>query len=290
MNNTENVSFTVNVVSTSKTTTSSGGGGGGITHPKKATFKTDIESYEKSLNSETVDFGRVTITNPDKSEKEYNIDTQNLEEVISFEEDKIILSGGESKILEFKINPLKEPGLYVGKIILTSGLERKEIPVSLNIRSGKNLFDISVFIPDNKKIISSDSILSSQINLLEMGLKENIDVTLHYVIRDFTGRIYLDESETLAVYDQKEVSKDFNTKDLFPGDYVLGVELIYPDGVAVASSHFKVQGDIFHYNINNIIIFAIIIVSVLTFVIIVFTIRRYKILHKKLRKHKIRNI
>ena len=133
------------------------------------------------------------------------------------------------------------------------------------------------------KSIITGSTLFSQINLLEMGLKENIDVTLHYEIKDFSGNTYMKESETLAVYDQKSINKEFNTEQLPPGDYVLGVELKYSDGVAVASSQFKVREKVLEKSFNNIIL--VIILSALIFILtaIILIIKRYNNLKKKLK-------
>jgi hypothetical protein len=94
------------------------------------------------------------------------------------------------------------------------------------------------------KTIEPSEILSSQIDLLQMGIKEKMDVTLNYIIKDFSGKVYLSETETIAVENQKTIEKEFYTDGFPEGDYVLGVELIYPDGIAVASSHFKIAGKI----------------------------------------------
>ena len=43
-----------------------------------------------------------------------------------------------------------------------------------------------------------------------MGIKEKMDVTLNYVIKDFEGNIYLQESETIAVFEQSSIAKEFH--------------------------------------------------------------------------------
>ena len=118
-----------------------------------------------------------------------------------------------------------------------------------------------------------------------MGLLEEIDVTLNYIIKDFSGNLLLTESETIAVYDQKVLQKEFETSSLPLGDYVLGVELIYPDGVAVASSQFKVQ-EKFRISNENLAMAILIFVMISIVIIISLAIKRYKRIEKHLVKKK----
>jgi len=122
-----------------------------------------------------------------------------------------------------------------------------------------------------------------------MGAKEKIDVTLRYVIKDFEGQTYLQESETIAVIDQKSYEKEFFTSELPPGQYVFGTELIHPDGVAVASTHFVVQEKGFKFGKDDILLTSLILVLILVSLIIFLSIRKYKRVGKMLGKRKTLN-
>ena len=128
--------------------------------------------------------------------------------------------------------------------------------------------------------------LISKIDLIQIGLIENIDVTLKYVIKDFEGQTYLQESETIAVKEQKSYEKEFYTSELPPGQYVFGTELIHPDGVAVSSAHFVVQEKGFKFEKKEILLTSLILVLIFVSLIIFLSIRKYKKARKMLSKNK----
>ncbi|MDD5012397.1 MAG: LamG domain-containing protein [Candidatus Nanoarchaeia archaeon] len=285
-NNSENINFTVNVAAVVPPVVEEkgGGGGGAITKAPAAQFTVNVESIERTLIINDMEFGQVWVNNNGNSRQTFNIKVEVLNSSIIPEEYSISIAPKSSDKFDFKINSPSVAGIYTGKIIISSGYQQKEVLVTLNIKTEKSLYDVTITIPKSMKTIEPSETLSSQIDLLQMGRKEKMDVTVTYIIKDFNGKIYLSETETIAVENQKTLEKDFNTEEFPEGDYVLGVELIYPDGIAVASSHFKVMG-----KIPSPIDFPTIIVACLTALIlagIYFVIRRYKKTIKLARKRK----
>jgi hypothetical protein len=104
-----------------------------------------------------------------------------------------------------------------------------------------------------------------------------LDVTLNYVIKDFSGKTYLTKSETLLVENRMNFDRNFDTGMLPLGKYVVYLDVIYPGGVAPSSAHFdiieKSAADIF-----AIILFILIIgiLIILIFLIILFIKRKKK--------------
>ena len=230
-----------------------------------------------------IEFGEIEITNQESVDKEFNIKVQTLEDIISFEQTSVTLSPKEKKKLEFRIHAPKQTGIYTGKIVVSSGSTKKEIFVIINVKTEKSLFDITLLIPRFMRTMSIGENLNVQVDLLQMGIREKMDVTLNYVIKDFSGNIHLTESETIAVKDQKSINKEFHTEAFAPGDYVVGVELIYPDGVAVASSQFKIKEKL-DIGTSQIVMISLILIVVFVFVLIGFAIRRYKKIGRHLKK------
>jgi hypothetical protein len=76
--------------------------------------------------------------------------------------------------------------------------------------------------------------------LSQIGPQETVDVTAHYVIKDFLGNVYAEENETFSVVVTKEYLKEFDVRALATGDYVLGLELVYPGAFATSSTQFSV--------------------------------------------------
>ncbi len=282
-NNTENASFVVAIPSTSSVTPPSGGGGGGGAAVFKPVvgFYVKPSPYTKRLILNEVTYDSLFIENKGDLEETYNIKLSGeIEDLIELQENVTISPGAKGEV-EFKISAPRETGIYAGKFIINSGSERKEVLVTLEVKSERSLFDITFSVPKSMKVIFPGSDFELTINLLQMGLKEKMDVTLNYEIKDFDGNIHLLESETIAVYDQKSFKKEFFTSGFPEGDYVLGTELIYPDGVAVASSHFKIKESKL-FERNSLLIFMILIILLVIFLGIFFAIKRYK----KLKRHK----
>ncbi|MEK6817206.1 MAG: hypothetical protein AABX80_00225, partial [Nanoarchaeota archaeon] len=250
----------------------------------KRIFNLNYNMYDQTISLKQVEFDKLQITNNGETADEYNIEVKTINNILSFENKKIKLEPGEVKALEFKISSPKEPGIYTGKIIVSNGISEREVLVTINVKTEKSLFDITLTIPESLKILLTGQNLISKIDLIQMGLKENIDVTLKYVIKDFEGNTYLTESETIAVLDQKSFEKEFFTGELPPGQYVLGTELIHPDGVAIASTHFVMQEKGFKFGKDEILLTALISVLILISLIIFLSIRKYKKVGKLLRK------
>ena len=288
VNNTETRLFTID---TSVPVLGGGGvaaGGGGVvskvSKPSlKRVFNLNYNMYDQTISLNQVEFDMLQITNNGEVTDDYAIEVKTINNIISFEDKKIKLEPGEAKEIEFKISSPKEPGIYTGKIIVSNGISEREVLVTINVKTEKSLFDITLTIPNSLKTLLIGQNLVSRIDLIQMGLKENIDVTLNYVIKDFDGQTYLQESETIAVLDQKSFEKEFFTGELPQGQYVLGTELIHPDGVAVASTHFVVEEKRFKFGKEEILLTALIAVLILISLTIFLSIRKYKRVGKLLR-------
>ena len=134
------------------------------------------------------------------------------------------------------------------------------------------LFDISVDIPSEYKAIKIGGKLKSQITLIQAGFKEKIDVNINYIIKDFEGKTHLKENETIEVFKQSSYDYEFKTQNLPPGDYVAGIEVIYPDGVSTASSQFK----ILETKAPNLVLSTLLITVILVFILLIIIIKKYK--------------
>ncbi len=152
---------------------------------------------------------------------------------------QIILGPGEEREIEFNVAPL-ESGLLTGNIDFYWGDNKIEVPVVLNVRSENFLFDAGVSISQAQRKIVTGENLKAQVNLLQVGPKEKVDVTASYIIKDFSGNSYLEDSETFFVLESKEFVKEFHTDNLPPGKYILGLEISYPGAFATSSVQFEV--------------------------------------------------
>ena len=292
-NDTENITFSIDttVVDGDGEVSSGGGGGGGggtvITSDESDSIVITPEEFSINVISGKESQREFIIINNGDKTISLSIGIEGLEEfidVVRF----IILRPGEQKTIELRISSV-ERGLKVGKIIIRSGTNIiKEYPVVINIKSENFLFDSVITISGLSKIISKGEKLIAQINLLQISPKEKIDVTATYVIKDFSGNIYFEESETFFVLEEKEFIKEFPTGGLPPGKYILGLEIVYPGAFATSSSQFEVKERGFGLpgltRQQLIAVSFVVIITILVIVSLFFIIRRTRKFRRKLKK------
>lgn len=229
----------VSTTGTSSSGGSSGGGGGGgfSTMPD---FELSEESFNLKVVSGESETNEIILHNTGSLPLDISVSVTGIENYISFNTDSLTLNPGQSLPLRFTINA-PEPGIYAGKILLTYQGVTKEVMILLNVISEGVLFDATITVPDLYRVLREGQRLPALIELLEVGGETGVDVTMNYVIKDFDGNVKYTESETFYVQGAKSYSKRFSTYGLEPGDYVLGVELIYVGGFATSTAHFRVS-------------------------------------------------
>ncbi len=254
------------------------GGGGGVITVKESL--TDLSVIPKEFNIAAkvgvITTAKISMSNLKDSELDIKVSlTSSLKKIISFEEEtSFVMNAKETKILTFEITPPLETGVYTGRIIFASGQKTLEVPFILNVGSGLSLFDISLDINEKDRTINEGDKLKGQITLIQAGVQESIDVSMHYIVKDFEDNVYLEESETIMIYKQKNYEHEFNTQELPPGDYVIGAEVIYAGGVATASYPFKVVGK--KVTDTHLIYIALSIVLLIGIIIILLILNYYK--------------
>lgn len=248
---------------------STGGGGGG--GEAATTQKISVEPTQINLDMvvNTNSFQTITITNLG-GPITVTINQQNLDGLVVFSEDSFLLQQGASKQITMTFLAPGEPGIYTGKIIVNN----RVVFVALNVKSEKSLFDISIDLSESSKIINPGDKITGQITLIQAGLQEKVDVTMIYLIKDFSGSTLNKETESVMVFKQKIYEHEYDTSDLLSGDYLVGAEVIYSGGVATSSQQFKIRSpdeQTPYFILTGALVFSIII---LIFLIIL--VKKYK--------------
>jgi len=269
----------------------SSGGGGSLAEEVPATvgerrFKVDEESINVRIVLDEIKTREFKLTNLEDYGIDVEISVEELDDLIIIN-DRVSLEKDEKKTVKFKVISPEELGIRTGKIILSYKDVRKEILISINPQSKETLFDVSVNLAEDK--LEKQDNLKTQLNLLPVGEK-GIDVTVKYIIKDFKGEIYYEESETFYVDAPISVSKEFAIDRLNHGDYILGVEMSYLGGFASASQLFEVKGKFPIKEVNFIIILAglVIIIILIILGMTMWKTKRYKRnkKHLKIRKRR----
>ena len=132
-------------------------------------------------------------------------------------------------------------GSFVGKVTARAGEIEKIVPIILEIISELVLFDVKLDIPVAYTEVEPGDELKAQITLLNVGAPEKVDVFATYFIKDLSGNIIYEETETFAVEKQVSYQKVFRIhKSTIPGSYVAIVEIRYVNSFAVSNQLFRV--------------------------------------------------
>lgn len=249
-----------------------GGGGGGAGAPPK--FGITIEPTEININL-AVNTNKeqiIKITNSGDVAVNLSVSQQNLTNMIILPQKQISLAPGETKELTVIFVALSKTGIFTGKVLIGG----RAVYVSLNVKTKLLLFDSNIIVLNEDYLVPRGDKLRTSVTLIPLGDVERMDVTLNYVIKDYDGRVYLTRTETVLVEKQVNFKRNFDTGFLPLGKYIVGLELIYPNGVAPSSAHFEITagrqstlyGKIVFFLINLILLILILLILLIIWRII----------------------
>ena len=252
-----------------------GGGAGGEVITGIVIVPTSI-NLTLSFNDQTNMSQRITqkiyIKNNGNSIVTLPVSQIGLDSVIILNINSISISPGETVELHVDfISPLKEQDIN-GKIII----DGKTIPVFIHVTSNPLWFDSNIIVLNENYQVMQGEKLETSVELIPMGEESRLDVTLNYTIRDTSGKIYLTQSETLLVEKKMNIQRDFSTGTLTLGNYIIDLQLIYPNGIAPSSAYFEVVPLNVGGFIGTLLFFIILGILMISIFIIIILIKRRK--------------
>jgi len=243
------------------------GGGGAVTG---ALITVEPKEFNINLAINTNVDRTITVRNIGSGATTISVSQQDLDQNIILPVTELTLNAEETKEITVTFVGTNKTGIYTGRIIV-GGVS---ISVSLNVRTKLLLFDSNIIVLNENYQVEQGDKLKTQVALIPMGEKERIDVTLNYVIKDYRGKIYLTKVETVLIDDKMEFKRNFGTGALPLGKYIVGLELVYPNGVAPSSAHFEVTEKIPINFFGKIVFFLIILIIIILVLLIIFLIKR----------------
>lgn len=227
-----------------------GGGGGvgalvnltGLGAEKGKDYSVSTSSIKSELVIGRSKENKFKIENTGEERLDFSLSVSGVEEFISLSDNSFSLDAGESKTITVEMKG-EDFGAYSGKIIITAGGIVKEVLVIIEVKSEVVLFDVKMDIPSDYKEVEQGEDLKAQITLLNVGVPQEVDVITTYLMKDFTGNVIYESSETFAVDKQKSYVKSFPVSSRTGlGDYLAVIEVRYSNSFAVSSEMFKVVG------------------------------------------------
>ena len=242
--------------------------GGGVITP---TVNIAVDPSEISLTMaiNTAVDRIIEITNLETSQVTVSVRQSGLDNMVILGETSLQLASGETKNLNVRFVAPGQPGIFTGKILIGS----RQVLVSLNVKTKLLLFDSNIVVLNKDYKVAQGNKLKTQVTLIPLGDEERLDVTLNYEIKDYDGEIHLTQSETVLVERQMNFKRNFDTGMLSLGKYIVGLELVYPGGVAPSSAHFEIVERI-PIDFGNLVFYLIIAIFMVAILIVILLIIR----------------
>jgi hypothetical protein len=247
-----------------------GGGGGGSVGQKPVYFAPTVDNFSVSEDSvgfdlafEESDEKVIVITNDMDTKQQFILSFRGIGNVMTLSEHDFVLDSGESKEVILYAVSDRVAGIKSGSLRI-EGDGIINVPVVVEISSHLVLFDGILYINEKDKEVLPGQSLPVKVTLLNVANPRNVDVLLNFVVSDLEGNIISEESQTVAVEGKNSFNKEiFVPSSLEYGTYVLGMEVIYVDSVATATSLFyvveEVTEDAFDYTIMLYILAGVLI-------------------------------
>lgn len=218
------------------------------------------------------------IKNIDSSSKGFFIEIRDLEKVISLNPYEFSLESGKEQSVNviFNTNNM-ESGVYLGRIVVSSSGEVKEVPIILEVQSDDVLFDSNIkLFPQGKEIKLGDK-LNMEMSIFDLSGIGISNIKGSYFIKDFEGKTLIYEVENLVVDGRLDYSKTLDLQEgVGLGDYVLINLVEYKGSIGTSSIYFRVVEEInktnFEWSWMNLIIVIFVLFFLFFFFYILYSI------------------
>lgn len=220
-----------------------GGGGGGAILPAEVTeadFSISPSSLHFQLTLGDSSSESIIVTNTGSQELSFSATLSGESQYLSLSDNSFSLAPGQQKIIVVTASGNKV-GSYVGEIRISAGGITKTAPFLMDVESTQTLFDVKLDILSEYKQVVRGTALRMQATLINIGAGKNAKVQVTYLIKDISGKIIHESSESLIVEQQLSYLKEIKIPELVSlGDYIAIVELRYSNSFAVSSELFRV--------------------------------------------------
>jgi hypothetical protein len=236
-----------------------GVGGGASTNSSGVKLVSSVDQLTVGLvigQSPTKEF---KIINDGNVATRFSLRVSGLPESIKIYPSTLTLAPGETGTIKVTFDSIKQ-GLFAGSIIVdVGGNVAASIPVTINVKTANFIYDLLVNVPFKSKYILLGESAIADIEFKKIGnTKSPANVSVYYVIKDFTGRTIFEEKDILEIAGDKAYSKQMDTSKLPLGKYIIGIEAVYPGAYASSSTQFEV---VTKEPINPVIIYVVILVA-----------------------------
>lgn len=185
--------------------------------------------------------GKVIVTNILDSAQRFNVRLTGLNGVGNIEEDSFIISqnGFKEIFIKFSNSSKITPGVYVGKLHISTEKSERQIPVILEVQSEHIIYATNLEVSQAYEEINPNEKFTATLKILNLGSEKQIS-KITYSIKDLNSRTVIKETEEIGVNNEISLVKSMALPAGSKYDnYAFCVEIKYKDTVSTASHVFN---------------------------------------------------
>lgn len=178
-----------------------------------------------------------------KENNNFELMTKNLDDKVYLSETSFKINKGWSKKIDISFggNSTLAPGVYVGKIIVSSNFGEKIIPVIIEVATKTSSFASSVDLA--KEEISRGEKITAGIKLLNLDDAKSHALEVVYAVKNMDSNDIFSENEKIAVSSEAVYTKTLAVpEDVKLGEYVFYIIVKENNLTATSSKLFTISG------------------------------------------------
>jgi len=206
-------------------------------------FSVDKDVLRVELKQGETKKETLVITNEGDTVLKFNIKPIGLEQMILVMDDKFTLLPRESKEVTIYFSAREEQliKIYTGKLLITANYQMKLVAVIVDVIKKVPLFDVNVKVHNTTKKILKGEDVEADITMINVGDPKEVDIVLHYAVRDLDGNTINFKEETMAIREKLSITRRLRLpEDINYGTYLFYAEVRYGKEKAVSTDVFEV--------------------------------------------------
>ena len=244
---------------------------------KPEDFELSESDFKISLKQGSFKTRILKITNTGLNEISLSVSSQKISGFVVFNEENFSLLPGTSKeiTIDFSAPEKAIPGQYFGYISVKSPNINKSLPTVLDIQAINLEFDIKLNLSEGYELVKPGKNVKFGINMFNTKDLKDVNATMYYTIKDYTGKIYNFSEENVKFFSNLFVERELQVPEIAPeGKYLIYARVSDENNIAIDSISFEVGSRFNFFSIFKVSFLLVLII--LSFIFLAIFMVRYK--------------
>ena len=208
----------------------------------------------------------VKITNTEKNTETIKVSLNNFKDLASLSQNEFVLNPKDSGELIVQFKDLKgKAGVYVGKLIIESSLNKDEIPIVLGVEDSNAAFAIIQSSIPKYDMVYPGGKLGIDFKTFDLVGSNVPTIGTDYYIKNLDNEVLLSGNTDLIVGTGSKSEIIDIPKDWTPGDYVFVSQIEYKNTTTISSYLFSISSN----EGNSIFSSQAFLIAIIVFVVII---------------------